>query len=161
MPAIIGFNYWSGNHTRVKQAFNCMFTVVITAQLFIAIILYCWIDFWATSLCSHDSVSIHLKHFLTWLPWGYIGAGCVIVYQSTLNAKDKVISASILGILHRLIILIPVAWLGFNVSEFSLYPALMFAHLIAGIIVFYMFRKNKVKEVSQIESQHKPAIEIA
>lgn len=161
MPAIIGFNYWSGNHTRVKQAFNCMFTVVITAQLFIAIVLYYSMDFWATSLCPHDSVSIHLKNFLTWLPWGYIGAGCVIVYQSTLNAKDKVIEASLLGLVHRLIILIPLAWLGFNVSEFSLYPALMVAHFAAGIMVFYMFKKNKGKVVSKIESQQKAAIEIS
>ena len=39
MPAIIGFNYWSGHHARVKQSYKYMFAVVIFAQLLIAVIL--------------------------------------------------------------------------------------------------------------------------
>jgi len=157
MPAIIGFNFWTGNHDRVKQAYKCMFTVVIAIQVLIAVVLHYSIDFWANSLCPHDSVSIHLKHFLTWLPWGYIGAGCVIVYQSTLNAKDKVIDASILGISHRLVLIVPLAWLGFNDGEFSLYPALMLAHLLAGICVFYIFMKNRSNRVSSVARHEQTA----
>ena len=146
MPAIIGFNYWTGHHSRVAQAYRYMFAIVIVGQLIIATVLNYTIDFWAHSLCSHDSVIVHLKHYLTWLPWGYIGAGCVIVYQSTLNAKDKVISASFLSVIHRLVLLIPLAWFGFNDNEFSLYPALMLAHLLGGTYVIYLFRKlNMVK----------------
>ena len=55
------------------------------------------------------AVTVHLKHYLTWLPWGYIGAGCVIVYQATLNAKDKVTNARLLDIIHRLVLIIPLA----------------------------------------------------
>jgi len=139
MPAIIGFNYWTGKHARVKEAYNYMFATVLIAQFFIAIILSYTVDFWANSLCPHDSVTIHLKHYLTWLPWGYLGAGCVIVYQSTLNAKDKVINATTLGIVHRLVLIIPIAWLGLNGSEYSFYPALMLAHLLAGLAVFYLY----------------------
>ncbi|WP_019030090.1 MATE family efflux transporter [Colwellia piezophila] len=142
MPAIIGFNYWTGHHERVKQAYRYMFAIVLIAQFVIAIALSYTIDFWANSLCPHDSVTIHLKHYLTWLPWGYIGAGCVIVYQSTLNAKDKAINATVLGIVHRLILLIPLAWFGFNDGEYSLYPALMLGHLFAGGYVLYLFRKT-------------------
>ncbi|PKG82054.1 hypothetical protein CXF85_14150 [Colwellia sp. 75C3] len=147
MPAIIGFNYWTGHHDRVKQAYRYMFAIVLIAQLIIAIILNYTVDFWANSLCPHDSVTVHLKHYLTWLPWGYIGAGCVIVYQATLNAKDKVINASLLGIIHRLVLVIPLAWFGFNDSEYSLYPALMLAHLFAGICVIYLFRKMRIVTV--------------
>ncbi len=150
MPAIIGFNYWSGRYQRVNQAYKLMFTAIITAQCFIAIILSYGLDFWANSLCPHDNVAIHLKHFLTWLPWGYIGAGCVIVYQSTLNAKDQVLKATALGIFHRFILLIPLAYLGFSTSEYSLYPSLMLAHLIAGLVVIYAFDKSN-KQVSNNE----------
>jgi len=157
MPAIIGFNYWTGNHQRVKQAYRYMFSVVLIAQVIIALGLNYTVDFWANTLCPHDKVAIHLKHYLTWLPWGYICAGCVIVYQSTLNAKDKVIDASILGILHRLALLIPLAWLGFNNGEYSLYPALMFSHLLAGIFVFYIFMKNKNNRVNNLVKQEQTA----
>ncbi|WP_057180432.1 MULTISPECIES: MATE family efflux transporter [Colwellia] len=112
MPAIIGFNYWTGHHDRVKQAYRYMFATVLIAQLVIALVLNYTVDFWANSLCQHDSVTIHLKHYLTWLPWGYIGAGCVIVYQSTLNAKDKAINASVLAIIHSLLLLIPLCMVG-------------------------------------------------
>jgi len=158
MPAIIGFNYWSGHHARVRQAFKYMFTIVITLQLLIAIVLYYSVDFWANSLCPHDNVSIHLNHFLIWLPWGYIAAGCVIVYQSTLNAKDKVIDATILGISHRLILLVPLAWIGFNDDEYSLYPALMLAHFMGGILVLYMFRRSNISTVKNLESQRQTAM---
>lgn len=144
MPAIIGFNYWTGHHDRVKQAYRYMFATVLIAQFVIAIALNYTVDFWANSLCPHDSVTIHLKHYLTWLPWGYIGAGCVIVYQSTLNAKDKAITASVLGIMHRLILLIPLAWFGLNDGEYSLYPALMLAHLSSGFCVLYLFRRVSI-----------------
>jgi Na+-driven multidrug efflux pump len=144
MPAIIGFNYWTGNHDRVKKAYRYMFATVLIAQFVIAIALNYTVDFWANSLCPHDSVTIHLKHYLTWLPWGYIGAGCVIVYQSTLNAKDKAITASVLGIMHRLILLIPLAWFGLNDGEYSLYPALMLAHLFSGFCVLYLFRRVSI-----------------
>jgi Na+-driven multidrug efflux pump len=151
MPAIIGFNYWSGHHERVKQAYRCMFTLVLVSQFIIAVFLSYTVDFWANSLCPHDSVTIHLKHFLNWLPWGYIGAGCVIVYQSTLNAKDRVITATFLGVIHRLVLLIPLAWLGMNDSEYSLYPALMLAHLMAGSIVYYIFRKTNLFSQSKLQ----------
>jgi len=157
MPAIVGFNYWSGHHERVKLAYKYMFSVIIVAQLIIAVILYYSIDFWANSLCPHDNISIHLKYFLTWLPWGYVGAGCVMVYQSTLNAKDKVIDASILGVSHRLALLIPLAWLGFNEGQYSLYPALTLAHLLAGIAVLYVYMKNRANKVNQLAKQEQRA----
>ncbi|WP_057831632.1 MATE family efflux transporter [Colwellia sp. TT2012] len=150
MPAIIGFNYWTGHHDRVKQAYRYMFATVLIAQLVIALVLNYTVDFWANSLCPHDSVTIHLKHYLTWLPWGYIGAGCVIVYQSTLNAKDKAINASVLGIIHRLLLLIPLAWFGFSDGEYSLYPALMLGHLFAGVSVLYLFRKASIIKIRTI-----------
>ncbi len=143
MPAIIGFNYWSARIQRVNQAYKIMFTAIISAQCVIAIILGYSLDFWAKSLCPHDNVAIHLKHFLTWVPWGYIGAGCVIVYQSTLNAKDQVVKATALGILHRFILLIPFAYIGLSSDEYYLYPSLMLAHLAAGILLIYVFDKNK------------------
>jgi len=132
--------------------------VVIAAQILIAVILHYSIDFWANSLCPHDSVSIHLKYFLTWLPWGYVGAGCVMVYQSTLNAKDKVIDASILGVSHRLALLLPLAWLGFNDGHYSLYPALTLAHLLAGITVMYIYMKNRAKSVNKLARQEQTVI---
>ncbi|MCJ8296607.1 MAG: MATE family efflux transporter [Colwellia sp.] len=157
MPAIIGFNYWTGHHNRVKQAYRYMFAIVLIAQFVIAIALNYTVDFWANSLCPHDSVTIHLKHYLTWLPWGYIGAGCVIVYQSTLNVKDKAISASALAIIHRLILMIPLAWFGFNDGEYSLYPALMLAHLLAGVCVLYFFRKVNISNIKKTPRQEQLA----
>lgn len=151
LPAIIGFNYWSGHHERVQQAYRYMFVIVLSAQFIIALVLNYTVDFWANTLCPHDNITIHLKHFLTWLPWGYIGAGCVIVYQSTLNAKDKVLEASMLGVIHRLILLLPLAWLGIKNSEHSLYPALMLAHLLAGSVVFYLFKRVHIKGVNKVQ----------
>lgn len=144
MPAIIGFNYWTGHRDRVKQAYQYMFATVLIAQCIIAVGLAYSVEFWANSLCPHDSVAIHLKHYLTWLPWGYIGAGCVIVYQSTLNAKDKVVNASLLGLVHRIGLVIPLSWLALKESEYSLYPALMLAHLFAGLYVLYLFRRVNI-----------------
>jgi Na+-driven multidrug efflux pump len=155
MPAIIGFNYWSGHHKRVQQAYKHMFSIVLIVQICIAVMLSYSIDFWASSLCPHDSVTIHLRHFLIWLPWGYVGAGCVIVYQSTLNAKDKVIHASLLGLIHRLFLLLPLAWIGISSSKYSLYPMLMLAHLLAGLVVIFLFNKSKMKSISEESSRDK------
>jgi Na+-driven multidrug efflux pump len=145
MPAIIGVNYWSSRYQRVNQAYKIMFTTIIIAQCVIAIILSYSLEFWANSLCPHDNVAIHLKHYLTWVPWGYIAAGCVMVYQSTLNAKDQVVKATALGVLHRFILLIPLAYIGLSTSEYSLYPSLMLAHLITGFLLIYAFNKSNKK----------------
>jgi len=153
MPAIIGFNYWSGHHDRVKQAYRYMFTILLLSQFSIAIFLHYTMDFWANSLCPHDSVTLHLKHYLTWLPWGYLGAACVIVYQSTLNAKDQVYKATILGIAHRLMLLIPLAWLGMNFNEYYLYPALMIAHLFSGLVVIFIFNKYALRVSGEVEAR--------
>lgn len=141
MPAIIGINYWSGKYERVQQAYRHMFRIIISAQVLIAVLLAFTLDFWASSLCPHDSVSIHLKHYLTWLPWGYVGGACAMVYQSTLNAKDNVISATVLGVTHRLLLLMPLAWLGLNLGEYQLYPAMMISHLLIAALVWVLVKK--------------------
>ena len=139
MPAIIGINFWSGFHKRVKQAYYWVFGIIIISQVAIAMLLNLTVDFWSNLLCPHEGITEHLRFYLVWLPWGYIGAACAIVYQSTLNAKDEVIAATLLGICHRLILVLPLAWLGMTIGEFDIYPSLMFAHLTIGGFVIYLF----------------------
>jgi Na+-driven multidrug efflux pump len=155
MPAIIGVNFWSGFHNRVKEAYFWMFGIIVICQIAIAISLNVSVDFWSSLLCPHDGVTKHLSYYLVWLPWGYVGAACAIVYQSTLNAKDKVISATLLGIFHRLILVLPLAWFGMSLGEFDLYPSLMFAHLLVGGLVIYIFILNNRKS-DEIKTSAEP-----
>jgi Na+-driven multidrug efflux pump len=150
MPAIIGVNFWSGYHNRVRNAYRWMFGILISGQVIIAISLSFSVDFWSSLLCPHDGVTEHLQHYLIWLPWGYIGAACAIVYQSTLNAKDKVFTATLLGVFHRIILVLPLSWFGMKLGEFTFYVSLMFAHIIVGAIVLSLFilSNNKAKTLT-------------
>ena len=153
MPAIIGINYWSGKHERVQQAYRYMFGIIIISQLIVALLLSFSLDFWASTLCPHDSVAIHLKHYLTWVPWGYIAGACAIVYQSTLNAKDKVISASLLAITHRLLLLMPLAWIGLNIGKYALYPAIMVSHLLIAALVWILVKNINIARNKRVISK--------
>ena len=84
------------------------------------------------------------------MPLGYIGAGFAIVYQSCLNAEGKSLQACSVGIMHRLVLLLPLAILGGIVAtDSSLFQALMLGHLCAAIYVICLFR------IRRVNSQHK------
>ncbi|MCJ8321983.1 MAG: MATE family efflux transporter [Colwellia sp.] len=144
MPCIIGINYWSGRIDRVKAAYFITFAVIVLSQSLIAILLYLNSDMLSYFVCSETSVARFISSYLTWVPLGYIGAGCAIVYQSCLNSEGKTLIASTIGITHRLLFLLPMALLGTVIdTENSFFQAIMFGHLLSGGYVIYLFKKQK------------------
>jgi len=143
LPAIIGTNFWSGHIERVKQAYLLVFGLVMIAQVSIAGLLLLNSDFIASFICPQDEVVLHLKAYLFWVPWGYMGAGCAIVYQSCLNAEGKSVQASLVGIMHRLLFLLSFTLIGtWIATEQSFYQGIMLGHLAGGLFVFYLFYKK-------------------
>jgi Na+-driven multidrug efflux pump len=143
MPCIIGTNFWLGYFSRVKRAYIIAFVAVVIVQLLLAIVLFINNDVLSYFICSEGEVAQLLTIYLTWVPIGYIGAGVAIVYQSCLNAEGKPLQASSVGIMHRLILLLPLAIVGGLIStDSSLFQALMIGHLSAALYVIYLFRKR-------------------
>lgn len=150
MPCIIGINYWSGRMVRVKEAYFIVFVAIIFSQMVIAALLYFNSDLLSYFICSETSVAKLISDYLIWVPIGYIGAGCAIVYQSCLNSEGKTLSASTIGIAHRFLFLLPIALLGaFIDTENSFFQAIMFGHLISGAYVMYLFKKRKSPSLYQ------------
>jgi Na+-driven multidrug efflux pump len=147
MPAIIGTNFWSGHHHRVSQAYLLVFSTIITAQILIAIVIYYQYDFLTALICPQTSVAILLKQYFIWVPIGYVGAGCAIVYQSCLNAKGKTAQATALGIMHRIVLLLPLALIGSMLSsQHSFFQGIMLGHLAAGLSVVLIFKYIKIRQ---------------
>jgi len=154
MPCIIGINYWSGRMERVKQAYFITFAVIIFSQSLIAILLYLNSNILSYFICSETSVARFISSYLTWVPLGYIGAGCAIVYQSCLNSEGETLIASTIGIIHRLLLLLPLALFGAVINtENSFFQAIMFGHLLSGGYVVYLFKNRKSRVVSQQQTQ--------
>jgi len=149
MPAIIGTNYWSGYFDRVKQAYRFVFMFIVITQLVVATFLLLNSEFLAKFLCAQTSVTDHIADYLLFVPWGYLGAGCAMVYQSCLNAKGKTLDATIVAISHRLILLLPLAFLGsLATTNEGFFQGIMLGHLLAGVFVIYAFRSKANQDVS-------------
>jgi len=139
LPTIIGTNFWSGHHDRVKQAYIIVFAAITAFQLILALTLCFNNDFFATFICPQDGVINHIKDYLIWVPWGYFGAGCVIVYQSCLNAEGKALKAATVAFTHRILLLLPLTLLGVVINEkSSFFQGIMLGHMLAGFYVFYL-----------------------
>jgi len=159
MPCIIGTNYWSGHMARVRSAYIITFFTIILSQLLLAILLYLNSDLLSYFICPEGPVAQLTTNFLTWVPIGYIGAGCAIVYQSCLNSEGKTLQASFIGIAHRLLLLLPIAFIGaFIASENSFFQAIMIGHLISGLYVIYLFKKRKAVENNKAQLSAVPAL---
>jgi len=130
MPAIIGSNFWVGNKQRVKQAYFITFSTIIVIQLIVAVSLFFYSPFLSKMLCSQDTVSNYINRYFIWVSWGYLSIGCIMVYQSCLNAKGKTLQALTLGVCHRIVFLLSFAYLGslFTLEE-DFYQGMLFGHV--------------------------------
>ncbi|MFT5757592.1 MAG: Na+-driven multidrug efflux pump [Alteromonadaceae bacterium] len=147
MPCIVGINYWSGHMLRVKEAYFITFFTLVLSQFILAILLYLNSDLLSSFICAEGAVAQLITNFLTWVPIGYIGAGCAIVYQSCLNSEGKTLQASFIGITHKLLLLLPIAYIGASIaSENSFFQAIMLGHLVSGLYVIYLFKKRTAVE---------------
>lgn len=131
MPAIIGSSFWVGNKQRVKLAYLITFSIIILVQLIIAVMLYFYSPFLSTILNPQDTVANHISRYFVWVSWGYLSMGCIMVYQSCLNAKSKSIQALFLGICHRVVFLLLFAYIGsiYTLKE-DFYQGMLFGHVI-------------------------------
>jgi len=146
MPTIIGTNYWSGHNARVRKAYNLVFISIIAVQLLIAFIVFYYSDFLAKILCPQTGVLPLLKSYLIWVPWGYAGAGCAIVYQSCLNAKGKTVEATTIAIGHRILLLIPLTIIGSLISPSEgLFQGMLLGHIGVGLFVLMLFKYGNKK----------------
>jgi Na+-driven multidrug efflux pump len=159
MPCIIGTNYWSGHMKRVKNAYSITFFTIVLSQFALAILLYLNSDLLSYFICPEGSVAQLITNFLIWVPIGYIGAGCAIVYQSCLNSEGKTLQASFIGITHRLLLLLPIAFIGASIaSENSFFQAIMLGHLVSGLYVIYLFKKRKEVENNKVQASTVPTL---
>ncbi|WP_160173521.1 MATE family efflux transporter [Thalassotalea sp. ND16A] len=164
MPAVIGSNFWSGNKHRVKQAYLMAFSAIILSQLIIAVTLFFYSPYLSTTLCSQDTVASYITRYFTWVSWGYLSIGCIMVYQSCLNAKGKALQALILGVFHRIVLLLPLAYIGSiyvlkdgyyqgmlfgHVTNASIaindhfYQGILAGHMLSGVLILVFLYKNK------------------
>ena len=135
MPAIVGSNFWSGNQQRVKQAYLFTFAAIIIIQLIIAVVLFFYSTYLSALLCSQNTVTNYISRYFIWVSWGYLSIGCVMVHQSCLNAKGKSLQALILGLFHRIVFLLPFAYIGSVYAlENDFYQGMLFGHVISATI---------------------------
>ena len=142
MPAIVGANFWLGHKQRVKQIYITAFSSILLFQLFIAVTVFTQGYLLSSYICPHEAIALHLKNYLTWVPWGYGAAGIAIVYQSCLNAKNQTIQATWVGLSHRVFFVIPLTAIGaFLFNEQGFYQGLMLGHLGAIVAVIYLLKR--------------------
>jgi len=174
IPAIIGSNFWVGNKQRVKEAYFITFSFIILIQLFIAFGLLFYSTFLSEALCAQDTVANYISRYFVWVSWGYVSVGCIMVYQSCLNAKGKTIQALILGIFHRIVFLLSFAYLGSiytlqedyyqgmlfghvihvaNTINDHFYQGILVGHIISGLLVLLFLHKNSTLKFLSAKQQ--------
>ncbi|WP_286267393.1 MATE family efflux transporter [Thalassotalea atypica] len=164
IPAIIGSNYWVGNKQRVVQAYLITFSFIILIQFIIAALLYFYIPSLSHFVCKQDTVVTYISRYFIWVSWGYLSVGCIMVYQSCLNAKGKTMQALVLGVLHRIVLLLLFAYVGSQLAlqedfyqgiEYghvinaavsindNFYQGILIGHIVSGLLVLLFLYKNR------------------
>lgn len=177
MPAIIGSNFWVGNKQRVKLAYIITFSTIILAQLIIAVMLYFYSSFLSTIFNPQGTVADYISRYFVWVSWGYLSMGCIMVYQSCLNAKGKTIQALVLGLCHRIVFLLLFAYIGSlyalkedfyqgmlfghvinvaNTINDNFYQGILSGHIASGVLILMFLYKNKTLNLSTTLPKHKP-----
>lgn len=158
MPAIVGANFWLDRQDRVRQFYRVAFLAITGFQIAVALVATTQGHLISMFVCPHEAISEHIETYLKWVPWGYIGAGVAIVLQSCLNAKNLTVQASLLGVLLRLVFVLPftsVGGMSFGFEGF--YQGMMLGHLCALLGVLYLLRQHGFSNVyesrSRIEAQ--------
>ena len=117
-----------------------VFMLISVAQLLLAFVIFINKDLLSGFICPQDQIAMHIEHYLLWVPWGYLGAACAIVYQSCLNAEGKSWQATKVAIYHRLLLLLPFTFIGsLWQNPASFYQGMLVAHCCAGFMVLYLF----------------------
>ena len=146
MPAIVGANFWTGQKDRVKRLYWYGLGAIAVFQLFIAVVAYSQQHLISMFVCPHEDIAIHIRSYLNWVPWGYAAAGAAIVLQSCLNAKNYTFRATLIGLCHRLLLVLPLTilggiWYGYE----GFYQGMMLGHVGAILAVIYVLRRLTTK----------------
>lgn len=161
MPAIVGANFWLGHKVRVNKIYQLAFVSIALFQLLVAILVYNQGQLISMFICPHDAVSMHLETYLKWVPWGYTAAGIAIVFQSCLNAKNQTLYATLLGLSHRILFVLPLTALGgLAFGSQGFYQGMMLGHFGAIITVLYLSKRlGLTKETSTSSPTHTKQLE--
>ncbi|MFT4925774.1 MAG: Na+-driven multidrug efflux pump [Phenylobacterium sp.] len=142
LPSIVGVNWWSGHSDRVKAVLFTSKVLVLFSQLAIAFALV----FYGPVMASWFSEGQHIQHsienYLRIVPLGYIGAGIVIICQSSFNATGHFIKATVLSFAHRLVLMSACCWIGLQLHGIEgLFFGILCAHLLAAALAVLLNRR--------------------
>jgi len=159
LPASIGLNFWSGNKKCCFEVLKLSFIFIAIFQLIIAVLLNVYMSELITALCPDCEQVKMIRNYLALLPFSYMALGIVILYPSCLNAIGRPKQALITLIVHRMVLIPAFVLLAFfSGQQNNIYFALFFAHIAAGLFVFFHFKKSMlpitmVTEKSEISSR--------
>jgi len=109
MPGLIAANWWAGNIRRVKQFVVQGFLIIALVQLVLAVVVYNYSLEIANQLTQDSFLHQDLQAYLQIVPFSFVGAGCAMLALSCLNAIGKSSHASMLGLSHRVLLILSLA----------------------------------------------------
>ncbi len=138
LPIFVGQNFGAGKITRSTRALKQSLILTIIVQLIIYWSLFQYAQPLAALFSNSAAIIKMLNELLVFLPFGYIGLGCVIVAVSTLNAIHRSKAALMLSITRIIGLLIPAAFIGaYSAGLNGLYMGLLFANITIGLVAYF------------------------
>lgn len=164
LPALLACNWWADHRARVSKLLSVAFAVGMSLQLIIAILLVFFHTQVSEWLTQDTYLQQSLNTYLIWVPVSFIGAGSVMVTISLLNIIGKAGYATMLGIMHRILLLIPLAVTGAALWGINgIFMALFIGHSLALVLAMYWCHTVGLVDLSaadfKLKNKHKQAPE--
>lgn len=138
LPGLLACNWWSDHRARVRKLLTTAFAAGASLQLLIAVLLVLFHSQVSAWLTQDMYMQQSLHTYLIWVPISFIGAGSTMVAISLLNIIGKAGYATMLGIMHRLVLIIPLAATGAIFWGIDgIFMALLVGHSLALVLAIY------------------------
>lgn len=150
LPGIIASNWWSGQVVRVKKIIQQAFISICLMQLLIAVPLFLFSSEIVTWFTADPYMQNNFREYLTWVPISFVGVGCTMVAISCFNAIGWTNDATVIGIIHRILLTIAFATVGAEIANIAgIFAGIAIANFASLISVASFARSHRFELKAQ------------
>jgi Na+-driven multidrug efflux pump len=149
LPGIIASNWWAGKTNRVKSIISRSFASIFIFQLALACLLSYQAEWFSSWLASSASLQASFQHYISWVPFSFVGAGYVMMATSCFNAMGWCNDSFLLTLCHRICLLLPLTITGSLYAGTSgLFAGIALTHLLIIPFILYLSREHRMQRLS-------------
>lgn len=149
----VGQNYGAGNHDRIRAALRFGLRFSMGWGIAVLVILFSFADVISRVFNDDSAVIEAAVLFLTILPISYGFLGFSWLVNSTFNALNQPLRASVVILVHLFAFVLPLAYLGSRLSGLKgLFMGMTLGHALGGISAYLVAHRSLRKVESEIQT---------